>query len=368
MIDNTDKSFYPVNFLTTIATLFVFILHTSIFSARIGFQWSWWNAFLRTPAWGAVWIFIVLSGYKIGNGFFSGKYKENDRYTIKSICLFYKNRFLKIVLPCWCFILIFGFFLDSDFFKENPSIIYKILFFNYKNIPASDNFGATWYISTLFWLYIFAPFICFFFEKLDKKVKRNRFWILLNFFIAFIWCAFRVLSFFLKFEWSSRVYVPFYMNFDLFTIGILINKITPFFSKRNKKVSVLVLVLLVLITEIFDFLGGKYIIIYQYIFPTLYAFMTEYFLLSFNKRKYEYYSIFNILINKFTSISYCFYLFHSTILNYLSKIIELQNPFFNHCFLLFCGGGLTLLISWIWTNAFQGITNKKGEKKNEPKI
>lgn len=82
----------PFNFIRSIAVICVFLLHTSLFSGQLGFVYDRYTWPLKTPAWSAVWILFVLSGYFIGKGFFKGRYAFNAKGFLK----FYLKRFIKV--------------------------------------------------------------------------------------------------------------------------------------------------------------------------------------------------------------------------------------------------------------------------------
>lgn len=127
------------NFIRSLSVLCVFLLHVSIYTSQLGFVYDKYTWPLKTPAWSAVWILFIISGFFIGKGFFNGKYE----YSISGILKFYIRRLLKVGVPTWIFIFITGTIVEPEFFYQNPNVISKILTFTYYNIPASNCIGAT---------------------------------------------------------------------------------------------------------------------------------------------------------------------------------------------------------------------------------
>lgn len=73
--------FDAVNFLRTIAVLFVFVLHSTLFDGKnfpAGqvFRDFEFGFLFALPAWGGCWLLFALSGYLAGVGF------ENNRYSV----------------------------------------------------------------------------------------------------------------------------------------------------------------------------------------------------------------------------------------------------------------------------------------------
>lgn len=60
----------PLNYIRSIAVICVFLLHVSLFSWQLGFVYDQYTWILKTPAWSAVWILFLMSGYLIGKGFY----------------------------------------------------------------------------------------------------------------------------------------------------------------------------------------------------------------------------------------------------------------------------------------------------------
>lgn len=368
----------PINIYRIIAVVCVFFLHTSIFSGQLGFAYSEENWFLQTPAWAAVWLFYLLSGYLIGKGFISGRYKENGQYTLKSVLNFYINRFLKVGLPTWIFSFLAIILQDPAFGVNNKAVFFKILTFRYYNAPSSTIIGATWYVSTLMWLYLFAPFFAFLIEKvfglLTKRKYQNLYVSMLFFTILLLGLLLRIYCYKRGFDWSSRVYVPFYCNLDIYICGMLIN---CFSSIKNKKVvnimsctAFFFLVMTVILNSRIYYLGAYdtcYMILYQYVFPSVYIMIGAFYLYCFGNNKqydYEKLSVKMLvrnplrIIDWLSSISFEFYLMHSLVLNCIYLYISAASPLYLHLKLLASAFVVTVILAALFHSACQSLNVK----------
>lgn len=314
----------PINLLRVLAAFMVFCLHTSIFSGQRGFMFSRETWYLQTPAWGGVWIFFIISGYLIGKGFYSKKFT----CTIRGILYFYGTRFLKIGLPTLGFVGLCCILVKPDFLPENPHVLIRILTFTYDSNPGFDGVGATWYVSTLMQLYLITPLIYFILDKISIKFsssKKSSFIFGITFFVIVI-TGFICRQLALKncWNWNREVYVPFYMNLDLYISGMLLNFILP--PKREilniknhiKKILITVIYITFIFFNTYVYYKG-YLIIYQYVFPSIYIGLTIAYLYihesidsgMLSKANSFCIQCVSTFINWFANISFGFYLFHS---------------------------------------------------------
>lgn len=348
----------PINIYRTIAVACVFALHTSIFSGYVYNEKSW---FLKTPAWSAVWLFYLLSGYLIGKGFYTNRYKQDGKYTLKSVLKFYYGRLIKVGLPTWIFSILSICILDPNFLLNNKQVIIKILTFTYFNNPSSNIIGATWYVSTLMWLYLFAPILIFLLEKIVNiltKFNHSQIYIMVLFIVVVcIGMMNRLYQIKRGGDWSSSVYVPFYCNLDIYICGMILNffrKIKSRNKVKNLKVfGIFMLIFLIFVNARIYYLGaydGIYMFVYQYIFPSVCIIIGGFYLYIFGENKMVNYvplSMKNIirnpirLIDLFAVISFEFYLVHSLVLNSIYTYIQATSPFRFHLKLM----GLAFVIS-----------------------
>lgn len=350
----------PINFLRVVAVAVVFLLHTSIFSSQRGFVFGDHTWFLQTPAWGAVWIFFILSGYLIGKSYYYQRYTYNP----KGICRFYITRFFKIGVPTWGFVFMCCLLVQPDFIQNNPDFLFKILTFTYNAIPSSDGMSATWYVSTLMQLYLVAPLLCWLIEKSLFQINdtKKRHYVALVVFLICILIGGLVRGYAWKcgVDWSSKVYVPSYMNLDLYICGILINYLLP--SKKqnvciqhwSKYLVTLGLIIFIFINARIYYLG--YYTFYQYIFPSIYIIITSLYIYIHEKYRIPQTTLsINAIIKNplriidvFASIAFGFYIFHSLILSQIFWMLSGNTPTVIHIKLIVYAFALTIPFAWMF--------------------
>lgn len=342
--------------IKVLSTIMVFMLHTSIFSSQFGFAFDERTWFLKTPAWAAVWIFFFLSGNNIGKGFVSGRYKENGKYTIRSVLRFYLSRFIKIGLPVWCFSVMLLVLVEPENFFGNPVILLRIFTFTYTAIPGSDAVGATWYVSTLMWLYLIAPILMMLLEQIVSYFKTKG--------AVVMWLLLIVLGFYLRWwlfhqgvDWSSKIYVPFYCNIDLYGCGMLCNLIPRkklHFSKLVKIISGAIMAAVLMFNIRIYYLSDwnpMLLVVYCYVLPSVYIVALTLIILAYEdkpqKSPLKAAWIFRKCFKLFGAISFEFYLVHSAVLHCIAPAL---NAFFvdsvqTHIALLIVAFCLTIVIA-----------------------
>lgn len=275
-----------------------------------------------------------MSGNLIGKGFYTGKYKENGQYTLKSILKFYTNRFIKIGIPTWIVSIVSVLLLEPKYFFDNKGTILHILTFTYKNVPASNMIGSTWYVSTLMWLYLCAPFLMLLLEKTFASVKnRNRCVLTLYICVIISGMLIRLGLYKLGLDWSSNIYVPFYCNLDLYIGGMLANFIQLSSPKKTFMPTILIILIGIIIvnTRIYyesDF-NAICLVISQYIFPSIYICIIPIYICQFTNNNLPEKAahkgvLHNLLkfIEIFSNISFEFYLTHCIVLNEIAAYIN----------------------------------------------
>lgn len=368
----------PFNFIRSISVICVFLLHTSLFSGQLGFAYDKYTWPLKTPAWSAVWMLFILSGYFIGKGFAQKRYT----FSIQGIFKFYLRRLIKVGIPTWIFIFICSTVVEPEFIYENPTVILRVLTFTYYNIPASNCIGATWYVSTLMQLYMVAPFICVIAANITKHIKK---YMALKISISLV--AILAVGFFYRYhmfkigaDWSTNVYVPFYANLDLYISGILLNYISfPEIINKTKKIiwnicAKIGLLVGILINCYIAYRAEyflNYLYIYQYVLPSVYLIgvciyikISEICLLP-----QEPLNIQNIvknpmrILDMFSDISFEFYLVHSMVISQIYNYFIGSNLIFVHLKIIFS----SFIISIVWSGLLKktfGFLKKGREKDN----
>ena len=202
----------------------------------LGHNLSWLVA--ATGALG-VWIFFILSGYLMGKGFYTQRYKLNR----KSIFSFYSNRLLRIYpLYVVSIIVVWAAMIKSyPLNPENLKTLAHLLLFSYYQETRFPN-SLLWTISTEFRFYLLVPLAFF----LGHKFLKNS-WV-----YAFVAGAVLVLALanrYFLFQnygamegfdllWIKKIYIPMHANLDLFLSGLFLNYLVQK-RKATKGVTVL---------------------------------------------------------------------------------------------------------------------------------
>ena len=358
--------------------LCVFLLHVSLFSGQLGFVYTERTWILKTPAWSAVWILFLLSGYFIGKGFYrEGGYEFSPRGFLK----FYLRRLLKVGIPTWIFIFISCTIVEPQFIVENPTVIFRILTFTYYNIPSSNCIGATWYVSTLMWLYMLAPFVCLLVDAATRRMKKyvTQFALLSIIVLGLLGFCYRVYMFGTGADWSSQVYVPFYANLDLYISGILLNylKIPKMESERKKLLFgslikaafVIGIIINCYIAYRADY-STTYLFVYQYVLPSfylvgvcIYIFVAEMCYLpqerlncrNLMKNPFR-------LLDLFAGISFEFYLVHSMVISQIFVYFSGSNLLLVHLKIVGVSFVLSVCLAYLMKKMFDFVREKERGK------
>lgn len=324
-----------INVLRFIAFIIVFLLHTKIFIPVIwneGYDNAW---ITFTPAWAGVWIFLILSGYGIGAGFYSKKY----HMSINGIAQYYIHRIASVLPLYWFYLITVSIFVKPEILipsKEHFIYLLKLFLFNYQEEFYSIEFGLSWYLTTLLRLYLLSPIFCYLFQKFITNGKRLFVAAISLWILGFV--ARCIMGYHISVtgvgNWSSDIYKPFYFNLDLFFLGFLLNKIKRYHLNVKRKTIVLFRTFIFVSTIVLigynsyiyyasSYLGKNYMNIYCYILPSVYALIILFYIWGFDIMKtheQEKLSISCLIKNPlrifdyFKNIQMAMYLFHSSIL------------------------------------------------------
>lgn len=152
------STFDPINTIRVIAVLMVYFLHSLLFMGK-DFPMSQIleqypiTFLLFTPAWAGCWIFFLISGYLAGVNFVNGKYALNR----DGICKYYKRKIGKVYIPTILFIGFAVVMVEPSFFSYE-NVWLKLITCTYYGEPGFYGVGATWFVFTLMWLYLLAPY------------------------------------------------------------------------------------------------------------------------------------------------------------------------------------------------------------------
>jgi peptidoglycan/LPS O-acetylase OafA/YrhL len=160
-----------------------------------------------------VWVFFTLSGYLIGKGFWSGRYRPSRPNVQK----FYRNRVLRIVPLYWFTLGLFSLlFIPAIFAPGNLSAFINMLLFNVNgNLPYMP-IGALWSIATEMEFYLAAPLL---FILLRGSALRS---FGVPVLVAVALAIYRMIAFKtggLQ-NWFDFAYAPLFGNLDLFLTGM----------------------------------------------------------------------------------------------------------------------------------------------------
>ena len=344
-----------LDYIRIIAALLVFMLHTSLFSnnitdgAIIPILQNYF--FLYTPAWAGVWIFIIISGYLIANGFLVNRYCLNK----KGILEFYLSRLIKIGVPTLFFLFLCCVLVYPNFIQNNKGVLVRLLTFTYNGIPGVDGIGAVWYVSTIMQLYLISPLIIYLIEKIRQKIHYNLLIWLLWVSLILIGLVARITMFYFKADWYSSVYTFSLSNIDLFVSGILVNYLPKPQKSVVKSTIVWILFLLLILLNCYIYSRGdsKSIFIYQYLLPSVYAIIVNLLIFySDNYIKSKKVSLIDRVTLWFSNITFQFYLWHSLILSTIVNSIAVTGTLKTHFKLLGISFILTTIIASFFSKAF----------------
>ncbi len=356
------------------ALFLVFILHSYILLADVtGFTIDGgWEFILKTPAWAGVWIFILLGGYLAGLGFFKSRYE----YSSKGIIRYYLTRLVKIIIPTFFFIILVCLLAYPSFFLDNPEALISMLTFRYNGIPGVVGIGATWYVFTIFWLYLITPFLCLFIDFIDGRIKNFRIWYLVFISIVLIGAFWRFIAY-PSGDWYRLLYTNPLSNIDLWLCGIVLYKLiircagdfSFLFSNRGKIFSSL-LVIIAFLTNCYLYCWGDlgfpdYIRIYCVYYPSVWLLVVSLYIVAFsnqdaqaensNPQKCRNHAV---LINFLAGISFEFYLWHSIILNGLRPYALDVSPLLNYVVMILLAFVITVGVSFVFRTAFDVINGR----------
>lgn len=349
MINYIDK-------LRIAATVMVFSLHSLLFTGKnfpmqdiLGENGGYFIFF--TPAWGAVWIFFVMSGYLAGIGFCKNKYE----LSIQGIKKYYWKKVKRIYIPTILYIAFCTVMIKPDFLSDND-VILKIITCTYAGTPGFNGPGATWFVFTLMWLYFISPLIAWVLTKIPAKQI-----VLFFVFILLLGIANRLNWYINEWAWVD-LYTYALCNLDLFTCGFFV----AYMEDKNKiqqnnyfRYGLVGLFIFFIMVNNYMIAYEKYIAVYQYIFPSLYLIFACLYLYCFRVnfsicRNSEIKNTFiKKIAKRFATISFEFYLFHSMIFDRLAKHIGGHTASEQYLKFFMVSFVITYIFSVGWHKAFK---------------
>lgn len=321
------QRYNSINILRVVATLMVFFLHSTLFVGR-DFPMSdilaeaGWTFIFFTPAWGGVWIFFVLAGYLAGRGFAAGRYD----FSWRSITRYYWRKLQRVFFPVVCFVIVAGVVTSFDILLD-MSLWRRIFTFSYDGSPSINAISATWFVSTLMWLYVMAPLLA----RLVSRVKTvGRLYLLLGV-VGLAGLGVRLCHYVLRVDYFHVTYVSSLCNLDVFLGGMIVAYIVEktavkATSGMHSKLAIsLVLALFILLNTFMSAHQGMlhFHAIYTRIFPTAYLLLIGCYLYVFAVHSDCAFRGGRCAraLNEFSTISFEFYLLHSMVFDRVASFI-----------------------------------------------
>lgn len=327
-----------LNFLRVAATMFVFLLHGRSYVEGVDGGFWLFAMITNFPAWAGVWILFFLSGYLLCKGFLKNRYPvfENGKVKPKALFGFYFRRFMKIAPAYYIYLLLFVIIRADDYFFSSPLTALKLFTFCFNGNGGISGIGHLWYISLAMWFYVFAPF----FYWIIDKIKTKRGLITAFFLTVVLGAGLRCLTYIMDLPWYELNYTFLPCNIDLFFGGMLACTITEHIKKSRKGKNTALKIASALFFGIV-FLSNTYVYwkeiyyVYQYVMPTAYLLGCTFILWCFDsdqiKRSKPTWA--NVrknplrLIDRFSPITYGFYIFHIVGFHFVTSVLSLWTVF-----------------------------------------
>ena len=280
------------------------------------------------PAWAGVWIFLFLSGYGVASGFFAGRFSFADqtgKLRGDLFLRFYLGRFVKLAPLYYLYCVLFELLSGQQFFWKDPLMILKMAFFLFNGTGGISGIGHLWYISMAMQLYLIMPFLLLF----ANWLRRRRVLLAVSFALLLAaGMAARVLCYMRNVDWYSCVYANCLMNVDLVLGGILIAAIRlewpqPVRFRTAAKIftAALFTALVLYNCRIYSIPKDSNTFIYRYILPSAYLAACGLLLLFAEGAGDRTLTKGGRLIGWLSGRTYCFYVFHVAVFNYLKYAV-----------------------------------------------
>jgi len=357
-----------INVLKVIATAMVFFCHSNIVCQEtFNYEVHDWYRLFVTPAWGGVWIFLIISGYLAAFSFYGGKYD----LTLGGVINYYKGRIVKILIPTWVFITLELFLIYQNKMIGLGEVVSILTCANYgwdSDGISCPGVGASWYVFFVMCLYILTPLFIVLLNRLESLIKDYdfRFYLVILGAVVFLGAFYRIVTFFYL-DWYRWTYANLLGCMDLFVAGLIsfrMNHCLPNISiKLIKKLrycaTLLCSFLIVACLDFGSFFPPYGTLLYMYIWPSAYLILFCSLLVLFAYKTGIVKSSFSNKILGFTNIlvpySFAFYLWHSSVLMYVANHVKLVNDDSRFLVTILVGILVTSYISILMTKMNNGI-------------
>lgn len=353
-----------LNILRVYATALVFFCHSTIIAKEcFGFELYGFERLINTPAWGGVWMFLVMGGFLAAYGFDQQKYSLDKNGVLK----YYKGRVVKVLVPTYIFLsLMYIFNMQEANVKWTTILQWITCTFNGRGADIK-RVGASWYVFIIMWLYLLAPILLrllYGFEK-NHNGRELKSYVKMLFFFCSIGFMVRVFGFFLNAKINDEIYYDwFYANvsgtIDLFVIGMIGERMMhyiPEICETVKKMRIYLPIVLFITTSIFVKHQGFF---YRTLGPMLFALCTIFLIIAYSYRTKGAVSQingyrFSFFCNVISPYTFMFYLWHSPLLGYVADKLEVQNSHLHYWGMLIIGGLVTAYVAFLMTKMNNGI-------------
>ena len=373
----TDNTPDIINILRVVATMFVFLLHGRSYIEHINATSTPLLFLTYTPAWAGVWIFLYLSSFLIGLGFFKGRYSlyRDGKLSPKALMRFYWGRFLRIAPPYYIYCLLVELFNGDHFFYSNPVIFFRFFFFMFDGNGGCSGTGHLWYLSLAMQLYLIMPFFYLLIQKISSlKCAKNLFWagsvsgLILRLFLRHIGV-----------DWYRCVYTFAPANLDFVFCGMITAYLQNNTKLRNEDVKMQKVItcggflgLVVYNCYLYCYSSTVHYDIYRYVLPTCYILVCTLLILLFhnfkNRKPLSREAIMKNplrIVDLFSKYTYVFYIFHVSIFSYVRSVLVENEYYINLplggkyiAFMMICFF-FCLLISIIFTKMTESLHIKQ---------
>lgn len=275
----------------------VYICHCYIICKNtFGFEFThYWQAFLQTPAWAGVWIFVFLSGFLAGKGFISGRYELTKDGVRKYII----GRAVKVLLPTYIFISLAYILLTPDITIGWETFL-RFLTCTFNGHGGTTAVGASWYVFVVMWLYVMTPLFVLILNRFTVCGKKKHSTLLILLCTIILGMSYRIFGRMAGLLWYDWIYANVLGCLDLYVAGILINYlylaggVGDFIKIYRSKMlygSAILLFLLVNISSLCYYYGEgpipALLSLYRYIFPSFYLLLLAILMLSLMANNYQ---------------------------------------------------------------------------------
>ncbi len=356
-----------LNILRVYATALVFFCHSLIVGKEcFGLKIEGLVRFIRTPAWGGVWMFLAIGGFLAAYGFSQHKYSLDKGGILK----YYRGRIIKVLIPTWIFLsLVYIFNMQESHVRWTAILQWLTCTYNGSEAGIAG-VGASWYVFIIMWLYFLAPAMMKVLYKFEVRFAGREFkrYSQLLAFLCSVGIIFRLGGVFLNFYVDKSIYYNwFYANvtgtIGLFLIGMIGERMLHYMPELDERLlrryCQFAVFGLVLITCMF--IGNfKYLsTLYKITGPCMFALSSVFLVMCFSYRTREEIpqdkGKLPTICNAVAPYTFMFYLWHSLLLSYIAEKISISSIYQHYFMMLLIGGIVTSFIAFLMTKMNDGV-------------